>query len=801
MNIRAVLLLCLVSIPGIARSTTLPTYQTLTLAAGDVHQHAFSAYSAAIMASDTCGAHQYGVPDAVYDAMASGGYDWGNIAHHTHLLSGDPNSPGYSWWIDPNNSFSVPDPRFAGYSFEPNPNGFFDYVSGQSLVAPANPWSEPMSMSSAANSRNNPGTFVAFSGREFTTQVGSISGSDAGEGGHKTVIIPGDTDRVCGPILQGTPPVIVNDSQFCHSEYDLFLWAHENNAIIVQAHPGNMNAVPLHPITAPGGFSDDFVQGIELGNSHRAKWEDSYQEALQKGYRLFPACGTDTHNNPGGSCTLNSLPNTKRGATLCWVDTLTRNGVIDSMKDRRCYFAKHHEPVLQIESCDEWDDLNGVCITPAARMGDLLDVGDGSGHVRVRATNDPNNVVPGVPQNSYRFHQLDLVNQSGTVLATCDDDPNTTTAECGCTLDDVNGLDTCIFEGEIPLAPGAIYARIRCEGPSCTNPCPASIGAVGDCRVVTASAPIFVNWPDYKTSIGFAGFENCDFDSDTVPCWDDNCDVTANADQLDGDGDGRGDACDNCQFIANEGQEDLDGDGIGDICDPDMDNDLLPNGSDPCPAVFNWDFGDIDADGIDDACDVCPDFADPNQMDTNGDGIGDECQCGDANGNSWVGANDADLIDAYVQGGPIPPGICDGTGEGVCDSGDYVAVILNVFFGGRLFCPQFPDTDGDLLTDGRDNCPSVDNPLQEDTNQDGTGDACQCGDVSEDNDLTQLDFDMLSLALADPGGASLSASALDRCSVVGTAADCNIADLGVIARAIAGFPPGPQLLCTAAQGP
>ncbi len=59
----------------------------------------------------------------------------------------------------------------------------------------------------------------------------------------------------------------------------------------------------------------------------------------------------------------------------------------------------------------------------------------------------------------------------------------------------------------------------------------------------------------------------------------------------DTDGDGVCDDDDNCPDDANADQADLDGDGVGDVCDPDIDGDGLPNYCDRLPLIDNkaWD--------------------------------------------------------------------------------------------------------------------------------------------------------------------------------------------------------------------
>jgi hypothetical protein len=155
-----------------------------------------------------------------------------------------------------------------------------------------------------------------------------------------------------------------------------------------------------------------------------------------------------------------------------------------------------------------------------------------------------------------------------------------------------------------------------------------------------------------------------DTDLDGFPDASDNCPIVANADQVDLDGDGSGNACDddldgdgapngldNCPAVPND-QADFDGDGVGDACDNDDDGEGVSDAGDNCPAVANPDQADSDQDGVGDACDPdddadgvpdatdnCPLVASPGQKDLDTDGVGDACD-GDDDADGMIDERD-----------------------------------------------------------------------------------------------------------------------------------------------------------------
>jgi hypothetical protein len=164
-----------------------------------------------------------------------------------------------------------------------------------------------------------------------------------------------------------------------------------------------------------------------------------------------------------------------------------------------------------------------------------------------------------------------------------------------------------------------------------------------------------------------------DADADGIADNTDNCPVDSILSQADSDGDGWGDACDLCPVDptnVNDPSTDADSDGVGDNCDI-CPNDPLndPDGdgiceTDNCP----FDAGnDFDNDGVCGDLDVCPLIADVQQIDSDGDGVGNACD----NCPNDPNPSQTDSIGGDGTGDACGPGVVTLHPSGVLDDSEF----------------------------------------------------------------------------------------------------------------------------------
>lgn len=244
--------------------------------------------------------------------------------------------------------------------------------------------------------------------------------------------------------------------------------------------------------------------------------------------------------------------------------------------------------------------------------------------------------------------------------------------------------------------------------------------------------------------------------------------IGLNLQKTDGDADGIVDSSDNCPVTFNPGQADTDKDGEGDVCDTDNDGDGTPDADDCAPlnAAIHAGAAEV-CDELDNNCNgqidegVTTTFYRDLDQDTYGDAVSTIEACSAPAG--YV-SNNTDCDDNSASVNPGATEVCDDIDNNCNGQADEGV--------GSLW---HADADGDgygdparsitactqpygYVKDKTDNCPSVSNANQLDTDGDGQGDAC---DTDDDGDGTTDTRDCKPLNAAIYAGAAEVCDGLD----------------------------------------
>lgn len=232
----------------------------------------------------------------------------------------------------------------------------------------------------------------------------------------------------------------------------------------------------------------------------------------------------------------------------------------------------------------------------------------------------------------------------------------------------------------------------------------------------------------------------------------------------DSDDDGVVDGSDNCPLHAKDvDQDDVDFDGLGNFCDSDSDNDGLTDDEEKGRGTNRLD-ADSDDDGLSDKAEVTAQ-TDPLKADTDGDvasgGLPDGTDAFPLDAAEWADpdkdgvGNNADLCDELAEPANVDT---DGDGLGnICDTDDDNDGLTDVLEAEVGSNSLVRDTDGDGLDDwfggvfaaGEDSCLLVATGNHTDGDGDNFGLACDCNDdnstinpaANDIPDIAGLDLD------------------------------------------------------------
>ncbi|HWL92190.1 MAG TPA: thrombospondin type 3 repeat-containing protein [Phycisphaerae bacterium] len=324
--------------------------------------------------------------------------------------------------------------------------------------------------------------------------------------------------------------------------------------------------------------------------------------------------------------------------------------------------------------------------------------------------------------------------------------PGCSDAECQTLVCDFDSFCcTTAWDGQCVDEAAQLCTSCGGGGPqSCCEPHISPGCEDGDCQAAVCAADSFCCEEEWDQLCVEQAQELCSLDCDEDGVIDsvDNCPTVPNSDQLDSDGNGVGDACDlgdccvehpstGCENAACQATVC----GFDPFCCETAWDDtcvgeatLFCDGSCPEPCSFTEPLDDCDDDGVANGNDNCPAVANSDQLDTDGDSIGDACDlggnccaahanpgCDDAACQSTVCAADSFCCDfewdgACVDGAVTLCGaLCNEEVRGDCDgNGELNTDDVPCFVDALLGNPVPPggversDTTADGDTDGED---------------------------------------------------------------------------------------------------